>query len=892
MYQIFSHIYKKDVINLKKIIKRLLAVGLATVIMISCFALGAFAKDTSIVEYKSGSTWSALIPDTIKAQNASEDVNSAAYTVKTQNVVLGDGESLVGTIEYSGNLTEGNVNLPYSIYNSTGSIVENGSKIITQVAGDPTAEASFSFGAKLNEKAKYSGNYLGTATFTFSVAEKTYTLDEINADEHLYAIGKTKPEYVVAKFNDDYSSVRIIKNGDDSDGLMKDFQRWKNAGYGRTGTSDGALYNVEGDPSPAVEHCVTLRTAIVEDGVKNIGAGMFSGIDIKKFGDYIALFTDGGTASGYVNDVLLPQLKAKSNLMGLTAVSIANSVEEIGDFAFYQDTALGMNQISSDDTTKTFTISPITIPGSVKKIGEGAFYTDFDAEGYPNARIVNLNEGLIEIGKGAFHHSNQILNGDNSSCWLEKGVLLSSDVGITGDEQYYKRTGSNGSTKAAPVEYYNLFKLPSTVEVLREYAFDGVNFAGGAAAGITLPESITDIETNALPNDRGFKVSASSAYASGRESGVTHGEANYYVKAGSYAETWAKTNNISYVVDERPDACGNILSWDEKTLLDMPIKDYYTDKDKTTLVFPEGIEKIVSNFQASGYTGRGNIYRNATEIILPKSLKVIGNEAFSECSFTDITLPEGLEVVGERAFEDDNLLRPFFIPNSVTTIGQNAFSGQMTYIKVAEGNQNFSSVDGGLFSKDKKTLIRIPMIALKTPLDITDSSVTEEELMNAIITDYRIPEGVTKVESYAFDGNQAITSISIPESVSVIGDLNDGKSIFNCYNCLTEINVAEGNSTFSSADGVLFTKDKKTLLRYPNGRNAKTYSVPDGVTSIKNLAFDGDGSLTSIIIPASVTNIDTDALKNNNKQLKTIYGTAGSYAETWAKNNGYTFVAQ
>ena len=59
-----------------------------------------------------------------------------------------------------------------------------------------------------------------------AVIEKTYTLDEINADDHLFAIGLTKPEYVVAEFNDDYTKLTLTKNGDDSDGKIKTFYPW------------------------------------------------------------------------------------------------------------------------------------------------------------------------------------------------------------------------------------------------------------------------------------------------------------------------------------------------------------------------------------------------------------------------------------------------------------------------------------------------------------------------------------------------------------------------------------------------------------------------------------------------------------------------------------------
>lgn len=348
--------------------------SLAAVIVISCFVLSAFAGDKTTVEYKSDSTWTAVIPDTIKAQDASEDVNSAAYTVKAQNIMLGDGESLVGTIEYSGNLTDGNVNLPYSIYNSEGSVVNSGSRIIKQIAGDPTAEASFSFGVKLNEKAKYSGNYLGTATFNFSVAEKTYTLDEINADEHLYAIGKNKAEWVVAKFNDDYSNVTVLANGEDSDGIMKDYQTFhpyydanatdSGSGLDRSGKfklKEAGMQNADvlnsiGEASPMAKHGMTLNTAIIKSGVKNIGAGAFALYD----------YSEAVNWDRDYQKTLCEKYSHEDGTMGLRHISIADTVEKIGDCAFLDNTGLRCNKYSTTPTS-------IVIPSSVKTIGKLAF---------------------------------------------------------------------------------------------------------------------------------------------------------------------------------------------------------------------------------------------------------------------------------------------------------------------------------------------------------------------------------------------------------------------------------------------------------------------------------------------------------------------------------------
>ena len=88
-----------------------------------------------------------------------------------------------------------------------------------------------------------------------------YTSAQIEADEHLYAIGKTQPEYVVAEFNDDYTEVVITKNGDESDGLMMDWE------------------SMDGTTPWLGNHHNTLKTINIYDGIKNIGAGMMTNMD-------------------------------------------------------------------------------------------------------------------------------------------------------------------------------------------------------------------------------------------------------------------------------------------------------------------------------------------------------------------------------------------------------------------------------------------------------------------------------------------------------------------------------------------------------------------------------------------------------------------------------------
>ena len=112
-----------------------------------------------------------------------------------------------------------------------------------------------------------------------------------------------------------------------------------------------------------------------------------------------------------------------------------------------------------------------------------------------------------------------------------------------------------------------------------------------------------------------------------------------------------------------------------------------------------------------------------------------------------------------------------------------------------------------------------------------------------------IPESVTEIGQNAF-GYCALTEIAIPAGVTEIGS-----GVFYKCAALNAVTVAEGNANYSSADGVLFDKDKKTLLWYPSQKSGTEYAAPTGVTAIGPYAFHSAQYLANVTLPAGVESI-------------------------------------
>lgn len=561
------------------------------------------------------------------------------------------------------------------------------------------------------------------------------------------------------------------------------------------------------------------------------------------------------TVRGYTVSAIASS--AFSNCVGITSVSIPNSVSRIGNGAFYHCTGLtsielpnSITSISSNLFSGCSALTSIEIPNSVTSIEYFAF------SGCTGFKSIEIPTSVTSIGVSAF-----------SGCSGLTSIEIPTSVTSIGDATFSGCIGLISIEIPASVTSIGGFAFRdciglSEISIPRNTAEIGNGITSGCTGLVSLKvdggnsnydsrdncNAIIETTTNALIAGcqntivpEGIESIANSAFSGSKITSVTIPKSVTSIGENVFA-------GCSYLAS---------VKWNIKTYADFSLGGSPFDglQSISSFEFGDEVEKIPSHI-CKGLTG-------LTTVTLRGAVKTIGSYAFFDCgALTAVTLPNSVKTIGAAAFSGCSAIESVVIPNSVTSLGLSVFSG-CTGLKSATISASLKSLASNLFRHcSSLTSVIIPnSVTTIGPYAFAECSSLSSVTMGS---------AVAAIGVSSFWGCAALKSIVLPNSVTSVGN----SAFSGCVNLsAVEWNVQSGSDY--TADTFPFKGDENItsflfgdeVAKVPaylcyNLTGLKSIIIPSALSAIGASVFNGCRGMRTLTIGKGVTSIGANAFQN------------------------------